>query len=140
MMGTGVPGMCSSDSQCTSGVDGRCVISGGGALYCSCTYDTCMHDTDCPTGQTCACHGSAYVGGDGNSCVPGNCRVDADCGAGGYCSPSFSLMGCGGLAGYYCHTPKDACINDSDCGANDNVCVYDAAAGYWECKMALLCG
>ena len=71
----------------TAGTNGRCVEQGGGIAFCGCTYDTCVDDAACPTGQTCACHGSPYNGG-GNSCVPGNCRVDTDCGPGGYCSPS----------------------------------------------------
>jgi hypothetical protein len=106
-----------------------------------CTYDTCQHDTDCPSSETCACHGSTYSGG-GNACVTGNCRVDSNCGVGGYCSPSYATMGCGGLAGYYCHTPNDLCVNDSDCGTSNGlqVCVYTTATSRWECHQQLLCG
>jgi hypothetical protein len=128
---------CIMDSQCTSGADGRCVMAGGPIEDCQCTYDTCMHDTDCPTGELCACHGSPYVGGDGNTCVQGNCRVDSDCGSGGYCSPSYNTMSCGGLAGYYCHTPNDTCLDDTDCGAGDEVCTY--LSGKWQCAMEELC-
>ena len=138
MMG-GQPGMCSSDSQCTAGSNGRCVESGGGVLFCSCTYDTCQHDSDC-TGATCACHGSAYTYNQGNTCVGGDCHVDANCGPGGYCSPSYNTMGCGGLAGYYCHTPNDQCIDDADCGSSGNVCVYVTSTSRWQCAMAPLCG
>jgi hypothetical protein len=133
--------MCSGDSQCTMGTNGRCVESGGGALYCACTYDTCADDAACPTGETCACHGSPYVNNQGNTCVPGNCRVDSDCGVGGYCSPSYANMGCGGLGGYYCHTPQDACINDSDCGSDDESgCMYSTSEARWTCQELLLCG
>jgi hypothetical protein len=38
---------------------------------------------------------------------------------------------CQGI-GYYCHTPNDPCINDSDCGAGLG-CVYSASNGDWEC-------
>jgi hypothetical protein len=133
--------MCTSDSACTAGSDGRCIESGGGIAYCTCTYDTCTGDSACPSDQTCACHGAPYAGGAGNTCVPGNCRVDGDCGAGGYCSPSYLEMSCGALAGYYCHTPKDQCVNDSDCtGSNGpGVCVYTATDGRWECQMQELC-
>jgi hypothetical protein len=42
--------------------------------------------------------------------------VDSDC-ASGYCSPSVGSLGTFyGIQGYYCHTPKDTCSNDSDCG------------------------
>jgi hypothetical protein len=136
-------GMCSNDNQCTMGTNGRCVQMGEGVEYCGCTYDTCMQDANCPTGDTCACHGSAYTDGEGNVCVPGNCRVDADCGAGGYCSPSVDTMGCGGgVAGYYCHTPQDQCVNDSDCGeggGGEGVCVFSTSAGYWQCTVLGVC-
>jgi hypothetical protein len=133
-------GMCSSDSDCTDGTNGRCNESSGGALFCSCQYDACTADTDCPMGQLCACHESPYTGGDGNTCVQGNCRVDSDCGTNGYCSPSAG-GGCGGLSGYYCHTASDTCVNDSDCeggGAED--CQYSTTDLRWECTMELLCG
>ena len=135
----GQPGNCGSDSQCTSGTNGRCVEQGGGVLFCACTYDTCADDAACPTDQTCACHGSTYMGGLGNTCVPGNCRVDGDCGAGGYCSPSFSTQSCGSLGGYYCHTPQDQCVNDADCGSGF-VCNYSTSAARWTCQQELLCG
>jgi hypothetical protein len=131
--------MCDSDSQCTMGTNGRCVEQGGGIAYCGCTYDTCADDSACPTGQTCACHGSPYNSG-GNTCVPGNCRVDSDCGPGGYCSPSYAQEGCGGLEGYYCHTPKDQCVNDGDCMTSGfQVCMYEIAQGAWQCAMEYAC-
>jgi len=102
-----------------------------------------VQDTDCPAGNTCACHGSAYTGGAGNTCVPGNCRVDADCGTDGYCSPAYNTHSCGGVAGYYCHTPKDTCLDDSDCTSSQSgpqVCTYSTAAGHWACAAQELCG
>ncbi|MGD0529973.1 MAG: hypothetical protein ABSE49_32860, partial [Polyangiaceae bacterium] len=75
--GGGGPGDCTMDCQCTSGIGGRCNVQPEGALICSCGYDSCADDSACPTGQTCACHGSAYVNG-GNTCVSGDCRVDSD--------------------------------------------------------------
>jgi hypothetical protein len=137
--------MCSSDSSCTDGgANGRCVESGGGVLYCSCTYDTCADDAACPTGSTCACHGSPYVGGAGNTCTPGNCRVDADCGGGaGYCSPSYDVNSCGSLAGYYCHTPDDQCVDDSDCASSTmgpQICAYSTTTARWQCHQQEFCG
>jgi len=91
----------------------------GGPAGCSCSYDTCTQDTDCQTGQTCACHGSPY-NDFGNTCVTGNCRTDADCGVGNYCSPTAPAGGwCGEVASYYCHTSNDLCVNDSDCVGTD---------------------
>jgi hypothetical protein len=136
--GQGGPDVCSSDSQCTTGTNGRC-IPDGPIAGCRCTYDTCSTDTDCPTGQLCACHGAAFSDGAGNTCTPGNCRVDADCGANGYCSPSTASESCGGLQGYYCHTPNDACVNDSDCGSELQDCEWSSEDSRWECKMVAVC-
>jgi hypothetical protein len=136
--GGGGPGVCSMDSECTAGVNGRCNMNNGGAVFCRCTYDTCQHDTDCPTGQACACHGADFHA-DSNECIAGNCRVDSDCGAAGFCSPTIG--GCGGLAGYYCHTASDTCIDDSDCtGGALQACQYVSTSSRWQCMDRLLCG
>jgi hypothetical protein len=92
-------------------------------------------------GQTCACHGSPYTNGQGNHCVTGNCRVDGDCGAGGWCSPSYSTNGCGSIGGYHCHTTRDLCINDTECPKSGGpaTCSYDTTLGYWQCQQELLC-
>jgi Cys-rich repeat protein len=131
--------VCNSDASCAAGTNGRCITEAPLA-GCVCTYDTCIQDADCPSGQTCACHESQYIDLDGNRCVPGNCRVDADCGAGGYCSPS-PRAGCifrDYLAGYYCHTAGDLCTNDSDCHFNADTpdtqaCAYSTSNARWEC-------
>jgi len=137
---------CTSDPQCAdAGPTGRCSSDAPAPFAgCHCTYDACASDGDCPSGQLCACHGSAFLYGEGNECMPGDCRVDSDCGPGGYCSPSQSTGGCGGLAGYYCHTAGDQCVDDSDCPMPDAqpavpACMYSSAAGYWQCAAAPLC-
>jgi hypothetical protein len=58
----------------------------------------------------CAC-------GVANQCKKGNCRIDSDCGPGGYCSPATDA--CGAVLGYYCHTAADECVNDDDCAGRD---------------------
>jgi len=68
-------------------MNGRCTGSFGPA-GCGCTYDSCAGDSDCPSGQTCACHGSPYTYGLGNTCVPGKLSRGLDCRTGSYCSPS----------------------------------------------------
>lgn len=132
------PGLaCSTDSDCTAGTNGRCNMNLGGAAFCRCTYDTCAHDTDCATGSTCACHGAEFHA-DGNECIPGNCRTDADCGADGFCSPTIG--GCGGLAGYYCHTPSDLCLDDGDCtGSTPQACEFVTTSSRWECVERFFC-
>src|SRR5205823_3418881 len=37
---------CTSDTDCTQGINGRCIHSGAGA-GCGCTYDQCSNDNDC---------------------------------------------------------------------------------------------
>jgi hypothetical protein len=140
-------GGCASDGDCTgAGTNGRCIHPGGGpAAPCFCTYDRCLGDTDCSAGQTCACHGAPYTDSAGNACVKGNCRIDADCGAQGYCSPSSDTGICGdSLAGYYCHTAADLCIDDSDCPQSATVvgnpgCVYSTTDSRWECLVVPVC-
>jgi hypothetical protein len=77
-----------------------------------------------------------------NICKAGNCRVDASCGAGGYCSPSLGSCGnYGGVVGYYCHTPKDKCVDDADCAAQGGGdCRYDQASGAWACATTQCVG
>jgi hypothetical protein len=134
----GPAAMCDEDSDCEDGVNGRCDNEAPAPIAgCSCSYDTCAADSSCPTGQTCACHDTPYVYG-GNHCVTGDCRVDADCGVGGYCSPSIGLSSCGDIGGYYCHTPSDACVDDSDCSSFE-VCAYDTGAKHWACAMNPAC-
>jgi hypothetical protein len=132
----GGAGACMHDADCTMGTNGRCNMNMTGAVFCRCTYDVCAHDTDCMTGQTCACHGADLHQGS-NECVPGNCRVDADCGASGYCSPTIG--GCGGLVGYYCHTAADTCIDDGDCNGSLQACEYDGTAMHWACTNRMFC-
>jgi hypothetical protein len=104
-----------------------------------------LGDSDCPGGQTCACHGAPYTDSAGNECVKGNCRIDADCGAKGYCSPSSRTGICGdSLGGYYCHTAADLCIDDSDCPQSATVvgspgCVYSTTNSRWECLVVPVC-
>jgi hypothetical protein len=131
---------CTKDSECSTGTNGRCIETMGGALTCFCSYDTCKKDSDCTNGQLCVCHGSAYTGGAGNSCGSGNCRTDADCG-GSFCSPSANSMGCGGLGGYYCHTPSDQCVDDADCPTMNGpqICAFSSKNSRWECAQQLLC-
>jgi hypothetical protein len=131
------PFMCANDAQCAdAGPNGRC-FNPGGPAGCWCTYDACAGDVGCPSGETCACHGSPFRYGAGNQCVPGNCRVDADCGVSGYCSPSPDSQ-CGDAGdlclGYYCHTSHDQCVDDSDCTEPANTCVYSVMLGYWQCQ------
>lgn len=125
-------GECLSDADCTAGDNGRCANNRD---IWSCSYDTCYSDSACTSGGPCACEGgSGYAG---NTCLPGNCQTDADCGANGYCSPT--LGGCGnygGVIGYFCHTAADKCVDDADCASPTQglgYCMYSPEVGHWSC-------
>ena len=130
---------CRAHADCTDGENGRCV--GNGHDGWGCTYDSCFVDSDCAgdatTARICACEGGSRS--DNNVCLAGNCRVDADCGSAGYCSPSFG--DCGnyfGVAGYYCHTSSDECVDDADCKADGThpmgYCAFKPTVGRWQCS------
>lgn len=138
------PGVsCQSDADCTDGDNGRCVGNSHDGWYC--TYDECFADSDCGNDAVCECGGGWRS--DHNVCVSGNCRTDADCGDDGYCSPS--LGDCGnydGVVGYFCHTRKDECIDDADCGDGSDdgwgspYCMYDSGVGHWRCSTSHCAG
>jgi hypothetical protein len=130
--------VCVKDSDCTSGANGRCL---GGQQLCEtyCSYDACFADSDCASSEVCSCRQSGPS--SANLCVPaGDCRIDADCGAGGFCSPS-SLYGfaCGEACGhgYFCRTRRDACLDNSDCGQG-TACLYDRREMRWKCSWFTL--
>ena len=121
---------------------------GNGHDGCSCSYDTCVVDSDCKTGELCDCRSPWHYGDKGPArCLPGNCRTDADCGTDGYCSPSMDF-GCGaylGVTGWFCHTPADSCTNDSDCknldgGWGTPFCCYRPEVGRWACSTSMCAG
>lgn len=133
-------GTCTADSDCTTGVNGRCV--GNSHDGCRCNYDVCTNDSECMAGGPCECRLASRGAAGANVCLGGNCQVDANCGAGGYCSPTLGDCGeYGGLVGYYCHTPADECIDDEDCVGLDAgfvgqrpYCMYSRQVGRWRCS------
>ena len=128
---------CTTHEECTDGENGRCTLAN--RYERRCTYDSCFEDADCGS-TVCACDGGWRSGS--NTCLSGNCQVDADCGAGGWCSPSLSDCGFfGGVEGYWCHTPEDTCTNDSDCPETGDFggpgyCMYSQTLGHWECSYS----
>ncbi len=137
---------CTLDSQCTAGTAGRCLTIWGplppGCLGC-CSYDQCLSDADCTENAPCECRTSDSAE-DPNFCASGgNCRIDADCGPGGYCSPSEigELCACVGSRpcgehGYFCHTPNDTCVDDEDCNVGER-CSYVMLGQSWACAVCL---
>ena len=126
---------CTTDAECTEGTNGRC--TGNSHDGWQCTYDQCFADDECG-GSVCACDGGWRSGA--NVCLGGDCQTDADCGEGGFCSPSYGDCGeYGGVVAYYCHTCEDECYDDSDCGEDPNgwggpgYCMFNPTEGHWMC-------
>lgn len=139
-LGTG-PNACLVDSDCTAGTNGRCFSPNGpGGVRCmptACSYDDCSSDSDCPSRVPCLCRDSA-ADSNANLCVTGgNCAVDADCGPGGYCSPGGYDDFCSTPV-YFCHTPADTCIDNTDCAQSGSrpvlACNYDLRSGHFACS------
>jgi hypothetical protein len=120
-------------------VNADCKTTGG---YCRgglCRDDECLMDSDCPTGFACHCGGAGIVD-PSNRCFPTGCRVDADCGDGGYCAPSF--VSCG-IDGYHCLTTADTCVPWEMCPPVDGgpaVCNYVAQLRHWACVARIILG
>jgi hypothetical protein len=125
-------GDCKTDADCTAGKNGQCVdvYIGQGDSSAECRYDTCFSDADCKAGP-CECGDPEGV----HRCGGGSCRIDADC-KGSYCSPSPGDCGPGwGRSGWFCHTPNDECVDDSDCTKQgEGYCWFDARAAHWACR------
>ena len=142
----GAPMACTMDSDCAGPglpVGGRCVTKNGAS---ACNWDQCLTDADCKATEVCSCAGTSFGwarSAIGNLCLAANCHADADCGTPGYCSPSAGA--CGnfyGAQGWYCHTPKDDCHDDSDCvsAGRAGSCAYDSASGRWGCNYQFCAG
>lgn len=136
----GPPASCHTHAECTQGKNGRC--SGNVHDGWRCNYDECQSDTECGK-HVCECGGGFRS--DNDVCLnEGNCKLDAECGT-QYCSPTLGM--CGDYAktvGYYCHTPKDECVDDGDCARVDGgvsvgerpYCAYDPKVSHWRCSAA----
>jgi hypothetical protein len=102
----------------------------------------CLVDANCADGPqgkpgtVCNCATS--------SCTvqPGSCRVDADCGAGGFCSPTWTSGEDVEVVAYECHTCEDQCIDDTDCTGMypGGYCIYNQCVGYWTCSPPPMTG
>jgi hypothetical protein len=132
--GTAPEIQCHSNAECTDGRAGRCDGNPHDGYHC--TYDACYGDSEC-AGGVCACNGATRA--TNNVCLAGGCRIDADCGGNGYCSPTLGDCGHYGKAvAYYCHTAEDECVDDADCTAEGpfqpGYCAYEKSIGHWKCS------
>lgn len=140
----GAQSNCTLGSDCTAGANGRCLAETFLPLSdvrCTCAYDLCVADPDCGPTALCQC-ATANPRGLGNHCLVANCRTDADCGEGGFCSPSrgeitgyWNASSPDSFTGYYCHTAADTCVNDTDCtvGPYGAHCAFDHSKQAWAC-------
>lgn len=113
---------CLQDADCAAAPGGHCRRG----LATTCEYNECDGDSCGPTAR-CECQ---YV----RTCVAADCFSDAECGAGFRCEGSLALE-CGNLyppVGYHCHTERDECQSDADCGTQS--CVFDPALSRWSCR------
>jgi hypothetical protein len=128
---------CATVADCpTTGVEPPFIACLGG----KCSTDQCMTDSDCPSGRACACAREFGANSDRtNSCIPSQCRIDADCGREvGLCSPGYTT--CGTFLGYYCHTAADACTTDADCcDKGAPACDYVPMLGHFACHSVTGC-
>jgi hypothetical protein len=143
---------CLLDSECPAAHNGRCVFPPIFACVSSCQQDDCYADSDCPQNQPCVCRKDASDPQANYCSALSNCRVDADCGAGGYCSPSllegfctclnpaYCDVPCDGCAcgdscghGYFCHTARDGCLDDTDCESGQ-YCAFDKVEQRFFCQ------
>jgi hypothetical protein len=127
---------CFKDSDCNKGTNGRCMIfpnlPGNPSCVSECTYDECFSDVDCPGHVPCDCRAFGY---GTNVCRTGSaCSVDSDCGPGGFCSPTLSVVDVVTNT-YFCHRPGDVCFNDRDCpqDAYGTRCEFDGTTSKWAC-------
>jgi hypothetical protein len=108
---------CTSSAECDAGLYGTCSNPGGNDT-CSCVYG-CVRDSDCASGQICACGavGVTFPAGLGNpvgTCTWASCNVGT-CGAGQECAEYF-LSDCPQcVSGFACQTAADQCFSNSDC-------------------------
>jgi hypothetical protein len=123
---------CATNADCASDAGSFFTT----CLHGRCSFDQCLTDADCDAG-VCSC-ANDYYGGNGayhsNVCVPASCRLDSDCGAGGFCSPSPGY--CGSVSGYHCHGNADSCVDETmDCAGCGNACTYSPEVAAFVCNM-----
>jgi hypothetical protein len=131
------PQECAVDDDCHAG-DGQCDGYDHGS-GCFCEYE-CRVDGDCAPGHVCLC--AASPGSSAlvptTTCLPANCRTNADCSEGLPCT--LSRGECYGVTGLYCRTPDDLCTpGGSECDDLGAPCLYSVEAGRWECGMNIQC-
>jgi hypothetical protein len=130
---------CTSDSDCSGNVPCACRASSADATANTCqTASNCRVDTDCGSGgfcspslvnNNCQCFSESFcTAADQGSCAetgPDGILKAVPCSCGGNCGH-----------GFFCHTAKDGCLDDSDCGGG--LCTFDLNAQAWVCAQGCI--
>lgn len=128
---------CTSDSECTDRVNGKCitgVMVDGPETYCGCVY-SCASDADCGVDEACIPAAVADNGGGYSSCQPASCHSDVDC-ASGECGLSAWDNGCGTQLQLSCRSAADTCRTSGDCptGTAGAVCGVETGDTTFRCQ------
>jgi len=129
---------CTGDSDCTGNTPCACRSSSSDTAANTCaTESNCRVDADCGPGGFCS---PSLLGS------PCQCISESFCqpGSGGGCSetgpdgvtksvPCSCTGNCG--PGYFCHTPKDSCVDDSDCASGK--CNFEVTSKLWMCTLMI---
>jgi hypothetical protein len=129
---------CTHDSECTGNAPCACRSSSSDTASNACaTGRNCRLDSDCGSvgfcspslvGSACQCFSETFCQADaGSGCsVTGADGVTktVPCSCGGDCGH-----------GYFCHTPKDSCVDDNDCPGG--ACNFDLTSQAWVCTSQI---
>jgi hypothetical protein len=132
---------CFADSDCAGGEPCQCRGSSESEAPNECLRASqCAVDSDCGPGgycspsvlsNSCQCQGSSALCADGGGgCYEGSNVTGPPPGPGWTEVPCLCGDTCG--HGYFCHTPCDACVDDSDC-TGQATCNYDVVKHIWAC-------
>jgi len=110
---TAPDGACTSDAECTDGVEGACLDRGIQIEWCTCVY-ACSQDSDCGEGEICLPPGVWEGGPAWGTCVPASCTLNTDCPS-QECSFTVYDNGCSLEPRLACRAPDDDCRTDADC-------------------------
>ena len=130
---------CYGDSDCAGNIPCACRSSASDSAANTCaTASNCRVDTDCGpggfcspslVGSICDCISEAF-------CTPGEASCsETDTNGVTVQVPCLCSGNCG--RGYFCHTAKDGCIDDSDC-TDGRTCTYDLTSQSWMCAGCVI--